>query len=92
MGRQSEIPGTERAINKRVENAGELLVSATKKKTKANKDHKEAENHLLEVMHEEKVSQYVHEDMGKIYEIDETEKVRVSVWQPPKSQKAEADA
>jgi len=89
MAKQTEIPGTEREVNKKVENAGDLLVSATKKKTKASKDHKDAEARLLEVMREEKVKKYTSEALGKTFEVDDVEKVKVYAYKPPNPPKAE---
>lgn len=91
MAKQSELPGVEREVNKRVENAGDLLVTATKKKTTANKNHKEAENRLLQVMQEEKVKEYTSEALGKTFEVDDTAKVKVHTWKPPTPKKAEDD-
>jgi predicted transcriptional regulator len=91
MGKsQLEIAGTEREVNKKVENAGDLLVSATKKKTSASKNHKEAENRLLEVMRDEKVRTYTSESLGKTFEVDDVEKVKVYAWKPIEPPKAEA--
>lgn len=83
MAKQTEIPGTERKINKRVESAGEVLVDKTKKKTKANQDHKKAESELLVVMGEEKVPEYTSEALGKTFVVDTEPKVKVSAWKPP---------
>lgn len=82
-GKQTEIPGTEREVNQKVEHAGELLISATKKKTNANVAHKKAHDHLLAVMREEKVPEYTSEDLGKTFRIDDVEKVKVSAWENP---------
>lgn len=82
--KQTEIPGTERPVNKKVENAGELLVSATKKKTTANVAHKKAEQHLLDVMVEEKVASYTSEDLGKTFDVNDLQKVKVSTYKAPK--------
>lgn len=87
-GKQSEIPGTEREVNKAVENAGDLLVSAVKKKTSATKAAKKAEDHLLQVMHDEKVQSYTSEALGKTFEIESPEKVKVYAWESP-GEKAE---
>ena len=83
MAAQKEIPGMEREVNQKVEHAGELLVSATKKKTNANVAHKKAHDHLLAVMREEKVPEYTSEDLGKTFRIEDTEKVKVSAWENP---------
>lgn len=83
MAKQSVIPGTERAVNAKVENAGDLLVSATKKKTKANTDHKKAEDHLLQVMIDEGVDEYVSEELRKTFNVEESKKVKVSTWENP---------
>lgn len=91
MAKQTEIPGTEREVNKKVENAGDLLVSATKKKTAANATHKKQEQHLLDVMLEEKVMTYTSEELGKTFEVDEKQKVKVSAWQAPKPPKKTED-
>lgn len=83
MAKQTVIPGTERAVNAKVENAGDLLVSATKKKTKANNDHTKAEDHLLQVMIDEGVDEYVSEELGKTFNVEEKKKVKVSKWENP---------
>lgn len=92
MAKQSEIPGTERPVNKKVELAGDLLVSATKKKTAALAAHKKQEQHLLDVMLEEKVSSYTSEDLGKTFDVTDLQKVKVSAWQEPKAKKTSDEA
>lgn len=89
MAKQTELPGVERPVNKKVELAGELLISATKKKTAANTTHKKQEQHLLDVMIEEKVASYTSEDLGKTFEVDDRQKVKVSTWQAPKASDGE---
>jgi hypothetical protein len=87
MARQSEIPGTEREVNKRIENVMEVLDSKRKAKTRAGVAHKEAELRVIEVMREEKVKSYTSVDLGLTVEIDETRHAKLSSYQPPEEEK-----
>ena len=90
MAKQSELPGVEREVNKKVEAAGDMLVSATKKKTSANNAHKKQEEALLQVMIAEGVTTYTSEELGKTFDVSELKKVKVSAWEAPKAPKGEA--
>lgn len=92
-GRQSEIPGTEREVNKRIENVMQVLSDKKKAKTRANNAHKDAEVRAIEVVREElkgqKVQSYTSVDLGLTIDLDDIERVKLSAYTPPKEEKAE---
>jgi len=101
MSRQSEIPGTERPVNKRIENAMQILSDKKKAMTRARNAHKDAEVKAIEVVREElvgeKVRSYTSVDLGLTIDLDEVEKVKLSAYHPPeeekkRSKKPEAEA
>ena len=92
MSRNMEVPGTEREVNKRVENVMEVLDSKRKAKTRANNAHKEAESRVIAVMREEKLSEYTSADLGLTITIDEVEHAKLAAYTPPEDKKPKAEA
>lgn len=90
MARQSEIPGTERPVNKRMEGLIGELVGLTKKKTKATQDVKKADDAINRALIEEGLPEYTSEEHGKTVKLEQ--KTRYSNWSPPEPESAESDA
>lgn len=90
MGKQTEIPGTEREVNKRVEDVMQVLDSKRKAKTRASTAHKDAEPRVIQVMREEKLKTYTSVDLGLTVDIDEVEKPKLSAYHPPDAEKAKS--
>lgn len=94
MAKQGEIPGTEREVNKRIENAMEVLSDKKKAMTRARNAHKEAEVKAIEVCREElkgkKDRSYTSVDLGMTIDLDEIEKVKLSAYHPPEEEKAKS--
>lgn len=83
MGKQLEVVGTEREVNKRIENAMEVLDSKRKAKTRAGNAHKEAEMRAIQIMREEKVKEYTSADLGLTIIIDDVEHAKLASYTPP---------
>lgn len=95
MGRQIEVPGTEREVNAKVEAVMQVLSDKKKAKTRASNAHKVAEQRVLDVMREEKLTEYTSADLGLTVVLDPIEKVKLEAYEPPakkeeKKPKAEA--
>jgi hypothetical protein len=89
MAKQSEIPGTERTINKKVAAAGEQLADLIKDLTEARNAKNDGELTLINVMKAEKVPRYVHEEAGIEIILSNKDKVRIKKWKRPESDNAE---
>ncbi len=85
MTKQTELAGIERPVNKKIENAMQVLSDKKKAKTKSNNAHKDAEARVIDVMKDEKVDSYTSVDLGLTIEIDATEKAKLSAYHPPKT-------
>lgn len=97
MGRdQLEVPGTERPVNKKIENAMQVLSDKKKAMTRARNHHKDAESKAIEVVREEmkgeKVRSYTSVDLGLTIDLDEVEKVKLSAYAPPEEKKKKSKA
>lgn len=75
--RQTEIPGMERKVNKKVEAAGEALADLIKDLTDARQEKAAGEIKLIEVMKQEKVPRYAHAEAGFEIILSSHDKVRI---------------
>lgn len=77
--KQTEIPGTERKVNKAIEEKAQILRKHRTARLKKQQDEADAQADLLETMKAEKVSRYRWEEDGVEMEVvvDDVTKVRV---------------
>lgn len=89
---QTEIPGTEREVNQKLENVIRKIKSKTEEATLASNEKRKAQDEGREKLREENMSEYVSEKQGFVLRSNDREGVKLQHWSPPKPSKPEADA
>jgi len=92
MGRQAEVPGTERVKNKRIEGHMEELKDAKRAHTRARNKHKDLEATTIAAMKDEGLSEYTSIDLGMTLRVEDQTHAKLSPYKPPKEEKPKAEA
>lgn len=84
--RQTDVPGTERKKNPKLEKVMEELDDARKAKTKASNKHKEADQRAIDALKAEGLTEYTSLDLGMTITVDDTTHAKLSAYKAPKGQ------